>query len=53
MKLEELKDWNKLSPQEQSRLREVYGDNPHITKTMAEKPPVDSENPRDKGEDHG
>lgn len=43
MKLEELKDWNKLSKSEQRRLREVYGDEPEITKTMAEKKPKESE----------
>ncbi len=53
MKLEELKNWDKLTPQEQARLRDVYGDNPHITKTMAEKPPVDPARPREKGGDNG
>lgn len=38
MKLTELKDWNKLTPEEQARLKEVYGEDPEITKTMAEKP---------------
>lgn len=48
MKLEELKDWDKLTPDEQARLKKVYGEEPPITKTMAEKPPVDPEKPRDK-----
>lgn len=52
MKLEELKDWNTLTPEEQARLRKVYGSNPNITKTMAEKPPIDPEHPRIK-EDNG
>lgn len=52
MKLEELKDWKKLTVEEQARLREIYGDDPHITKTMAEKPPLDPEKPREKGGDH-
>lgn len=38
MKLEELKDWDKLSKSEQKRLRIMYGDEPEITKTMAEEP---------------
>ena len=51
MKVTELKDWNKLTPEEQARLRDVYQvdeqDNlpEAITKTMAQKPP--------KEEDHG
>lgn len=43
MKLEELKDWDKLSKSEQKRLREMYGDEPAITKTMGEKPPKKEE----------
>lgn len=43
LKLSELKNWNLLSPEEQARLKEVYGvedDTPlEVTKTMAEKPP--------------
>lgn len=39
MKLEELKDWDKLTPEEQERLRDMYGDEPKITKTMGEVPP--------------
>lgn len=39
MKLEELKNWSTLTPEEQARLKKVYGDAPVITKTMAEKPP--------------
>lgn len=37
MRLEELKDWDKLTKEEQDRLRKVYGDNPDITKTLANK----------------
>lgn len=42
MKVTELKDWNKLTPEEQARLRDVYqvdqDDNlpESITKTMAQ-----------------
>lgn len=37
IKLEELKNWNQLTPAEQERLRKVYGDSPDITKTVAQK----------------
>ena len=49
MKLTELKDWDKLTPAEQKRLREVYGDDPQITKTMAQPAPKDAEKPKDNG----
>lgn len=45
MKVTELKDWDKLTPEEQARLKDVYQvdaeDNlpEPITKTMAQKPP--------------
>lgn len=39
MKLEDLKDWDKLTKEEQDRLKKVYGENPDITKTLANKPP--------------
>lgn len=42
MKLTELKNWNELSPEEQARLKEVYGQDAEITQTMAEKPPQDA-----------
>jgi hypothetical protein len=49
MKLKDLKNWNKLTPKEQKRLKEVYGEDPEVTKTMAQ--------PAEKGEyykpDHG
>lgn len=34
MKLNELKDWDKLTPAEQARLKQVYGQDAEITKTM-------------------
>lgn len=39
MKLQDLKNWHKLTPKEQARLKEIYGENPPITKTMAEPAP--------------
>ena len=38
MKLEKLKDWKKLTVEEQNRLKKVYGGSPKVTKTMAQKP---------------
>lgn len=49
MKVTELKDWNKLTPEEQVRLREIYNvdaeDNlpESITKTMAQPAPTTEE----------
>lgn len=49
MKVTELKDWNKLTPEEQARLRDVYevgadDELPEsITKTMAQPTPADVE----------
>ena len=45
MKLSDLKDWNKLTPAEQERLRKVYGEDAEITKTMAQKPPAETQAP--------
>lgn len=45
MKVTELKDWKKLTPKEQKRLRDIYNVDENdnlpeaITKTMAQKPP--------------
>lgn len=56
MKVTELKDWNLLTPEEQERLREVYGvdDNDNlpeeITKTMAGAP--EAEKNKTKGGDN-
>lgn len=40
MILQELKDWDKLTPEEQARLKEVYGDDSDITKTMHDTKPA-------------
>lgn len=34
MRLEKLKDWDKLTSKEQARLRKVYGVAPEVTSTM-------------------
>ena len=39
MKLSELKNWDQLTPEEQARLREVYGDDAEVTKTMRDTDP--------------
>lgn len=45
MKVTDLKDWNKLTPEEQARIRDVYQVDAEdnlpsiITKTMAQEPP--------------
>lgn len=46
MKLEDLKNWHKLTKAEQARLRVIMGDAPRVTKTMAERPPSDPRKPR-------
>lgn len=40
MKLNELKNWDKLTPAERARLKEVYGRNAEITKTMHDTNPA-------------
>jgi hypothetical protein len=34
MKLTELKNWENLTPEEKDRLREIYGEDPQIEKTL-------------------
>lgn len=46
MKLTELKNWDKLTKEEQDRLKEMYGEEAEITKTMAQPAPEDPENPQ-------
>lgn len=46
MKLQELKNWDKLTPAEQDRLKEVYGEDAEITKTTHDTEPASLEKAR-------